>query len=127
MAGAFGYEKGDNYSVSMACGERVLLPKVREAADDDLIVADGFSCREQIAQCTDRQALHLAQVIQLGLHAGENDSGGPHPESRYMQERKREHAIAITKAAVLAVSLGVIGYLLFRSLCQRRAAAHRDG
>ncbi|HLJ80240.1 MAG TPA: FAD-linked oxidase C-terminal domain-containing protein, partial [Ktedonobacterales bacterium] len=64
MAGAFGFERsGEHYDVSIKCGERVLLPAVRDAAKDTLILADGFSCREQIAQCTDRQALHIAQVL----------------------------------------------------------------
>ena len=63
MAGAFGYEK-DKYEVSMAAAERVLLPKVREAAADTLLIADGFSCREQIEQSTSRQALHFAEVLE---------------------------------------------------------------
>jgi Fe-S oxidoreductase len=67
MAGAFGYEKGEHYRVSIACGERVLLPSVRKAAADTLIVADGFSCREQIQQTTQRRALHLAEVVALAL------------------------------------------------------------
>ena len=49
MAGGWGFEAG-HYDVSIACGERVLLPKVREAPADTLIVADGFSCRTQIEQ-----------------------------------------------------------------------------
>ena len=61
MAGSFGFES-EHYDVSVAVGERVLLPAVREADDDTLIIADGFSCREQIAGLTDRGALHLAQV-----------------------------------------------------------------
>jgi Fe-S oxidoreductase len=67
MAGAFGFEKGDHYDVSVACGERELLPAVRAADARTLIVADGFSCREQIAQRTSRVALHLAQVIELAF------------------------------------------------------------
>ena len=60
MAGAFGYEKeNDHYEVGVAAGERVLLPEVRRAARDDLIIADGFSCQEQIEQQTDRAALHV--------------------------------------------------------------------
>ncbi len=66
MAGAFGFEK-DHYDISMRIGERVILPKVRDAAPDTLILADGFSCREQIAQSTNRQALHLAQVLQMAM------------------------------------------------------------
>ncbi|MGZ7032866.1 MAG: FAD-binding and (Fe-S)-binding domain-containing protein, partial [Thermoanaerobaculia bacterium] len=64
MAGAFGFES-DKYDVSMRVGERVLLPKVREAALDTLVIADGFSCREQIEQTTNRKALHLSQVMQM--------------------------------------------------------------
>jgi FAD/FMN-containing dehydrogenase/Fe-S oxidoreductase len=66
MAGAFGFE-AKKYEVSLAIGELELLPAVRQASPDCLIIADGFSCREQIAQCTGRQALHLAEVIQMAL------------------------------------------------------------
>ncbi len=48
MAGAFGYES-DHYEVGIKCGERVLLPAVRNAPEHSLIIADGFSCREQIS------------------------------------------------------------------------------
>lgn len=75
MAGAFGFEQ-EHYEVSVACGERVLLPAVREAPQDQLLVADGFSCREQIAQLTGRTAVHLAQVIQRGMGA-ENAPDAP--------------------------------------------------
>jgi FAD/FMN-containing dehydrogenase/Fe-S oxidoreductase len=67
MAGAFGFHSGDQYDVSIKCGERALLPAVRNAGKRELIVADGFSCREQIAQCTHRRALHFADVLRLGL------------------------------------------------------------
>ena len=68
MAGAFGFEE-KNYSVSQAVGERVLLPAVRRASPDTLIISDGFSCREQIRQSTGRHAMHLAEVIQLAQSA----------------------------------------------------------
>jgi Fe-S oxidoreductase/FAD/FMN-containing dehydrogenase len=64
MAGSFGFES-DHYDISIKVGERVLLPAVRDAAADTLIIANGFSCREQISQCTGRTALHLAQVLRL--------------------------------------------------------------
>jgi FAD/FMN-containing dehydrogenase/Fe-S oxidoreductase len=66
MAGAFGFE-ADKFAVSQAVGERVLLPAVRKAAADTVIVSDGFSCREQIRQATGRRAIHLAEALQLGL------------------------------------------------------------
>ena len=67
MAGPFGFQK-EKYAVSQAIGERVLLPAVRQADLDTLIVSDGFSCREQIFQATGRKALHLAEVLQRALH-----------------------------------------------------------
>jgi len=66
MAGPFGFE-AKKYDVSMAIGERVLLPAVRNAPADALIVSDGFSCREQIEQATARKPVHLAEAIQMGL------------------------------------------------------------
>jgi FAD/FMN-containing dehydrogenase/Fe-S oxidoreductase len=69
MAGAFGFEKA-HYDVSIACGERVLLPAVRSAASDALIVTNGFSCREQISQTTDRRPVHIAQVLKMAIDGG---------------------------------------------------------
>src|SRR2546430_955074 len=68
MAGSFGFER-DKYAVSMAIGELELLPAVRPAPADRLIIADGFSCREQIAPGSGRHALHLAEVLQMALKA----------------------------------------------------------
>ena len=51
----------------MRVGERVILPAVRESAQDTLIIANGFSCREQIAQATGRQPLHLAEVLKMAM------------------------------------------------------------
>jgi hypothetical protein len=102
MAGAFGFEK-DKYDVSKAIGELELLPAVRQAPTDWLIVADGFSCREQIAQETDRRALHLAEVLQMALReASETPEGFPlfdpapqhYPEDAWF----RPHQAAIQKS-----------------------------
>lgn len=62
MAGPFGFEK-DKFEVSQAIGERVLMPAVRAAAPETLIVSDGFSCREQVAQNSARRAVHFAEAI----------------------------------------------------------------
>jgi len=67
MAGSFGYLEGEQYEVSMRVGERVLLPMVRAADADTFVVADGFSCRNQIAAGTGRRALHSAEVLQMGI------------------------------------------------------------
>ena len=62
MAGPFGFE-ADKFAVSQAIGERVLLPAVRGCSGDDLIVSNGFSCREMVAQNSERRAVHLAEVL----------------------------------------------------------------
>ena len=67
MAGAFGFER-QHYDVSVACGQRVLLPEIRKSPCDTLVIADGFSCREQIEQLAGRRTLHLAEVLQAALH-----------------------------------------------------------
>jgi Fe-S oxidoreductase len=69
MAGSFGYGAGEQYDVSMRVGEQFLLPAVRAADAETLLVADGFSCRTQIAAGADRRALHTAEVLALGLQS----------------------------------------------------------
>ena len=66
MAGAFGYAR-ETYDVSLAMGEVSLLPAIRAAAADDLVVADGTSCRHQIKDGTGREALHVARVLDAAL------------------------------------------------------------
>jgi Fe-S oxidoreductase len=66
MAGSFGYE-AEHYETSIAMAELSLLPAVRKAEADTLVVADGTSCRHQIADGSDRQAIHVAQVLERAL------------------------------------------------------------
>ena len=102
MAGSFGYEK-DKYDISIAVGERVLLPKVRQAGLSTILVADGFSCREQILQQTNRHALHLAEVMQMALREGPHGPDGIYPEAKLVEERKKElQKSAMFTAATLA-------------------------
>jgi Fe-S oxidoreductase len=70
MAGPFGFS-ADKIAVSKAIGERVLLPAVRQSSEDTLIVADGFSCQEQIGQLAGRRAVHLADVLRLAMDTSE--------------------------------------------------------
>jgi FAD/FMN-containing dehydrogenase/Fe-S oxidoreductase len=66
MAGSFGYE-AEHYQASIAMAELSLLPAVRKADKGALVVADGTSCRHQIAHGTGRQAVHVAQVLARAL------------------------------------------------------------
>jgi Fe-S oxidoreductase len=68
MAGAFGYG-ADSIDVSLKMAELSLLPAVRQADADTLIVADGTSCRHQIADGAGREALHVARVLAMSLDA----------------------------------------------------------
>ncbi|MGZ5568765.1 MAG: FAD-binding and (Fe-S)-binding domain-containing protein, partial [Limisphaerales bacterium] len=113
MAGAFGFEKGDHYDVSIKCGERVLLPEVRKTDHKTLIVTNGFSCHEQILQQTGRRALHLAEVLQLVMKEGKPrlvqkpKAREPEPETKH-QRRWRWIAAGAVAAA------GVAGFVTTR-------------
>ena len=72
MAGPFGLMR-DKFAVAQAVGERVLLPAVRSAQPETLIVADGFSCREQIRQSAGRTAIHLAEALQIASSMAKNE------------------------------------------------------
>ncbi len=73
MAGSFGFS-ADHYEVSTRVGERVLLPAVRRLGPDEVILTDGFSCREQITQSTDRRPLHLAELVQQAIASSDEPS-----------------------------------------------------
>ncbi|WP_438388915.1 FAD-binding and (Fe-S)-binding domain-containing protein [Actinopolyspora saharensis] len=78
VAGSWGYERG-KFGLSVDCGEQALLPAVRAADEDALVVADGFSCRGQIEQVGGRRAVHSGQVLRLAQEAsaGEPPACGP--------------------------------------------------
>jgi Fe-S oxidoreductase len=79
LAGSFGYEAGERYEISVKAGERVLLPAVRAVGPDTLVITDGFSCRAQIRHGSDREALHLAQVVRTALR-GDQTTPHTYPE-----------------------------------------------
>jgi FAD/FMN-containing dehydrogenase/Fe-S oxidoreductase len=114
MAGSFGFER-EKFEVSMAIGELELLPAVRRAPADWLIIADGFSCREQIAQSTDRRALHLAEVLQMALN---NESTSEHtfPGSSYTNHHKTEVTKSMQRAALGLGAAAAGAFLLWRTV-----------
>jgi Fe-S oxidoreductase len=89
MAGAFGFE-ADKYAVSQRIGERVLLPRVREAAPATVILANGFSCREQIEQSAGRPTLHIAELAARALHPWGH---GHHDRQAHLGDRGRIHSV----------------------------------
>jgi Fe-S oxidoreductase len=75
LAGAWGYERR-HHELSVACAQRKLLPAVREAAPDTILIASGFSCRSQMEQLAGAVPLHVAQVLRLARgHAVRGDEG----------------------------------------------------
>jgi FAD/FMN-containing dehydrogenase/Fe-S oxidoreductase len=116
MAGSFGFERG-HYDVSMKAGERVLLPAVRSAPRDTLILADGFSCRTQIAQGTGRRALHLADVLEMANREGWRGPAGDLPEREYVPDyaalTKPAARSKLLTGAAIAAGLAV-GYAAVR-------------
>jgi FAD/FMN-containing dehydrogenase/Fe-S oxidoreductase len=118
MAGSFGFEP-DKYGISIAIGELELLPAVRRAPPDWLIIADGFSCREQIAQGSPRQALHLAEVLQIALSATNVPESFPYPESSRIRRREAEVLQSMKRAGLGLAALAAGGALLWE-LSKRR-------
>jgi Fe-S oxidoreductase len=115
MAGAFGYEK-DKYQVSIACGERSLLTQVSQAAVSTIIVADGFSCKEQIAQESNRHALHLAEVLRLGLDEQGTYCPTIYPETPFVRPRQAAQKKSMVRAAVLGgLTLSAMGLIWLKS------------
>jgi FAD/FMN-containing dehydrogenase/Fe-S oxidoreductase len=121
MAGSFGFER-DKYDVSMAIGELELLPAVRQAPPDWLIIADGFSCREQIAQGSPRHALHLAEVLQMALNEPANASSvasHSYPESARIRRDEAEVSQSMKRAGLGLAALLAGGMLLWERFRKR--------
>ncbi len=114
MAGAFGFEKGKKYAMSIAVGELELLPKVRHAALETIIVAEGFSCREQIAQEAGRHAMHPAELLQLAMCNPAEPVAGHSPEEDMVARRRQAVRNSILRALALIAGLIAGGVLLWR-------------
>ncbi len=80
MAGAFGFERGEHYRVSVKCADRNLLPALQRVRPETLIIADGFSCHEQIEELTGKKPIHLAEALRLAIHEGRRPPPVPEPQ-----------------------------------------------
>ncbi|MGE0600411.1 MAG: FAD-binding and (Fe-S)-binding domain-containing protein [Dehalococcoidia bacterium] len=98
MAGSFGFERGKKYEVSQAIGERALLPAARSWDEGGLLIADGFSCREQLSQGAGRMPRHIAEVAAeaLGVNIEEEDP----PVASVRRTRIRNYGLALAGAAI---------------------------
>jgi hypothetical protein len=87
----------------------------------EVIIADGFSCREQIAQMTDRRALHIAEVLELALRHGPGGPEGMRPESEFV----REHEAALRKSKMEAAA--TVGGLAAGAVALASVLSKRNG
>jgi Fe-S oxidoreductase len=119
LAGNFGFEPG-HLDVSKACAEQVLLPAVRAADPETVILADGFSCRTQIHELSDRDGIHLAELLAGVLDL---DSNGPADLTTAQRPAEPARWARITATATSAVVGLSVGGWLARTLVRtgRRA------
>jgi FAD/FMN-containing dehydrogenase/Fe-S oxidoreductase len=120
LAGSWGFEQG-KHQISMDCGEQALLPAVRDATDETVIVANGFSCKTQIEQGdTGRRALHVAQVMKLARETGPEGYTAGRPEDPYYEvkppappalKRRRVVALGALAAGAGAAAAAATGAL----------------
>jgi Fe-S oxidoreductase len=111
LAGNFGFEKG-HLDVSRDCAEAVLLPALRSADPDAVVLADGFSCRTQIHELDSggREAVHLAELLDRGRRGGpSNVPGDLAPGDRTSEPSRlaRIGALSATALAAVAIAVGV--------------------
>jgi hypothetical protein len=119
MAGAFGFEE-QHCDISARVGEHALLPAIRGAGLIEVIIADGFSCREQISQMTERHGLHIAEVLELALKEGPAGPRERRPEQRLVDEHKQ--AVQKSKLETVAV-VGGLSALITGALGARKILA----
>jgi Fe-S oxidoreductase len=118
LAGSWGFEEG-HHEISMQCGEQALLPAVRDAQPDTLVIADGFSCKTQIQQSgSERRALHVAQAIKMAREHGPQGYLAGRPEQPYYEVRPnaspKRRAVRISAAGALAAGAVALGYAAVR-------------
>ena len=118
LAGSWGFERG-HHEISMQCGEQALLPAVRKADRDLLVIANGFSCKTQIEQSgVGRRALHVAQAMKMAREHGPEGIRGARPESAYdhakPEPRARRRLTRVGAPGLAAAGIAGIGLLARR-------------
>ena len=113
MAGAFGFES-NHARLAEQIGNTHLIPAVSGANKETLIIADGFSCKQQVFQSTDRQALHLSEVIQLAYLDRGNLAPEPYPEKKILPQSK--FTPTAVEIIIFLIAAFVLLFLTFYSL-----------
>ncbi len=124
LAGSFGYQ-AEHYDTSMKIGELKLLPIVRSAERSTVIVADGFSCRQQIDHGSSRRAMHTAEVLRMALHSAKLKPSKHRPIESGHTQPKAGYPVGTALAAAGVISAG---YLYLRSRREQKASLSKpDG
>jgi hypothetical protein len=113
LAGSWGFEKG-HHEISMQCGEQALLPAVRDASEQTLVIANGFSCKTQIQQSNaKRNALHVAQVMKMAREHGPGGYRSGRPEDPYYEVRPQPPgSTRALRVGAVAAGMGVVAAAL---------------
>ena len=122
LAGSFGYEKGEKFEVSVRAGDRVLAPAARSAGSEELVITDGFSCAAQVGFLTERQPMHIAEVLHLALNRGALPSEAT-PEKVYRQAVATVPAGFPSELIAAPATVGLVAgvaYALLRKHSTRR-------
>lgn len=106
LAGSFGFEE-DKYKVSMEIANLELKPLLEKAKPETIVIADGFSCREQVTQASDREGLHVAEVIQMAVRG---EQPGEFPERQVAKARRRKVRNSMLRAAAFVVGVGALAW-----------------
>ncbi len=114
LAGSWGFEQG-KYDISMQCAEVGLLPAVRSAERDAIVIADGFSCKTQLEESdSDRRALHTAEVMKMAREQGVAGVRGPRPERQRPQRPAPALAARVARTAAVLAAGAIVTTLVVR-------------
>jgi Fe-S oxidoreductase len=127
MAGSFGF-KQEHDVLSVQIGELALLPAVRAADPKTIILTDGFSCRQQVEQTTDRRGLHIAQLAHLAMKQEDvtgGDAAPAYPERGYLERNRLAHDTSwLSSRPVWITGLLALGLALYFT---RRRVRRKSG
>jgi Fe-S oxidoreductase len=108
LAGSFGFEE-DKYDISIKIADKELTPHLDRAKESTFVIANGFSCREQIEHVSGRRGLHIAEVMQMAIHSGPNGPTVGAPERELIDRHEAEVQKSMARAAVGIGTIAALG------------------
>jgi FAD/FMN-containing dehydrogenase/Fe-S oxidoreductase len=108
LAGSFGFEK-EKYETSIKIADKELTPHLDRAKESTFVIANGFSCREQIEHVSGRRGLHIAEVMQMAIHSGPNGPTVGAPERELIERHEAEVRKSMARAAAGIGTIAALG------------------